>query len=181
MFKPAALCHWPCCRCRRPCHRRRSCRRHCLHRRPCRRRCRRHHRHFHRCRRLRRRRRHSLPRTSRKSSPRLRRPLTHPSPRARHARWTGCTSRPPRLFPGSRPSHRTTLGGGGSVDRRPLEPGGNLFLRVLRVTEVLRGRTWFALPLVTGATWRTSPLFVLAHGQMEEKRELEEKQQMIEG
>jgi hypothetical protein len=70
---------------------------------------------------------------------------------------------------------------GGSVDRRPLGPGGNLLLWVLRVTEVLHWRTWFALPLVAGATWRTSTLFILAHGQMEEKRELEEKQQMIEG
>jgi hypothetical protein len=59
--------------------------------------------------------------------------------------------------------------GGGSVDRRPLGPRGKLLLRVLRVTEVLRGRTWFTLPLVAGATWRTSILLVLAHGQMEEK------------
>jgi hypothetical protein len=181
MFKPVALCHWPCCRC--PCRPHRSCRRHCLHRRPCHRRCRCRRRHLQRCRRhcrrLRcRRHRRSLPRASRKSSPRSRRPPTHPSPRARHARRTGCTSTPRRLSLGSRPSHQTTPGG--SVDRRPLEPRGNL-LRVLRVTEVLRGRTWFALPLVARATWRTSTLFVLAYGQMEEKRELEEKQQMIEG
>jgi hypothetical protein len=109
MFKPVALCHWPCCRCHR----------NCLHRCPRRRRGRRRRRHLHRyrrhCRRLRRRRR-SLPRTSRKSSPCPKRPSTHPSPRARHARRTRCTSTPRRLSPRSRPSHRTTSGGG---ERRP--------------------------------------------------------------
>jgi hypothetical protein len=56
-----------------------------------------------------------------------------------------------------------------------------LLLRVLGVTEILRGRTWLALPLVAGATWRALTFLVLAHGQMEEKRKLEKKQQMIEG
>jgi hypothetical protein len=107
-----ALCHWPCCCCCRPCRCRRSCRRRCLHRRPCRRRCCHHRHHLHCCRRLRRRcRRSSLPRTSRKSSPRPRRPPTHSSPRARRARRTGCTSTPWRLSPGSRLSRRMTLGG----------------------------------------------------------------------
>jgi hypothetical protein len=176
-----ALCHWPCCcRCR-PCRRRRRpCCRRCLHRRACRRRCRHRRHHFHRCRHLRRRhRRRSLPRTSRKSSPRPRRPPTHPSPRARSARQTGCTSTPQRLSPGNRPSHRTTLGG--SVDRRSLGLGGKLLLLVLGVTEVLQRRTWLTLPFVAGATRRTLIFLVLAHGQMEEKRELEKKQQMIRG
>jgi hypothetical protein len=110
---------------------------------------------------------------SRKSSCPRKHP-THPSLRAQHARQTGCTSTPQRLSPESRPSHRMTPGGGGSVDRRPLGPGGKLLL-VLRVTEVLRGRTWFTLPLVAGATWRTSTLLVLAHSQMEENKELGER------
>jgi hypothetical protein len=70
---------------------------------------------------------------------------------------------------------------GGSIDRRSLGLGGKLLLRVLGVTEVLRGRTWLTLPLFAGATRRTSTFLVLAHGQMEEKRELEKKQQMIGG
>jgi hypothetical protein len=37
------------------------------------------------------------------------------------------------------------------------------------------------LPLVARVTRRTSTFLVLAHGQMEEKRELEKKQQMIRG
>jgi hypothetical protein len=61
-----------------------------------------------------------FPHTSRKSYPRSRRHPTHPSPRARHARQTGCTSTSRRLSPRSRPSHRTTLGG--SVGRRLLGP-----------------------------------------------------------
>jgi hypothetical protein len=170
-----ALCHWPCCCCCRPCRHRRSCRRRCLNHRPCYRRRRRRH-HLHCCRHRRRR---SLPQTSRKSSPRLRRPLTHPSPRARRARRTGCTSTPRRLSPGSRPSTRTTLGG--SIDRRSLGLEGKLLLRVLEVTKILRGRTWLTLPLVAGVTWRTSTFLVLAHGQMEEKRKLEKKQHMFEG
>jgi hypothetical protein len=107
-----ALCHWPCCcrccPCRCPCRRclRRPCRRRL--RRPCRRhRCHRHH-HCHRRRRPRRHCRRHLPRTSRRSSPRPRRPLTHPSPQAQSARWIGCTSKPRRLSPRNRPSHRTT-------------------------------------------------------------------------
>jgi hypothetical protein len=70
---------------------------------------------------------------------------------------------------------------GGSIDRRSLRLGGKLLLRVLEVTKVLQGRTWLTLPFVAGATRQTSTFLVLAHGQMEEKRELEKKQQMIEG
>jgi hypothetical protein len=109
-----ARCHWPCrCHCQRrhyrpyrhsrrrrphrPCRRRRRLRR----RHHCRRRCRRPHRRCSRC---------SAPRTSRRSSPHPRKPLTHPTPRARHARRNGCTSRPLRLTPRSRPSHQTTSG-----------------------------------------------------------------------
>jgi hypothetical protein len=111
-----ALCHWPCRRCCRPCRRRCHCCRRCLHRCPCCRRCRRRCRHRHRRRRPRRRcRRRSLPRTSRKSSPCLRRPPTHPIPQARRARRTGCTFTPRRLSLGNRTSRRTTPGG----KRRP--------------------------------------------------------------
>jgi hypothetical protein len=66
-----------------------------------------------------------------------------------------------------------------SIDRQPLRLGGNL-LRILRVTEVLRGRTRVTLPLVARAAGRTSTFLALAHGRTKEKRELEEKQQMIE-
>jgi hypothetical protein len=121
-----ALCHWPCC-C--PYRRRRSCRRHCLHRRHCRRRRRRQ---LHRCCCLRRRcRRRSLPRTSRKSSPRPRRPPTHPSPRARARSTDRMYIHTRRLSPRNRPSRRTTPGG--SIDRRSLGLGGKL-LQVLGVT-----------------------------------------------
>jgi hypothetical protein len=70
---------------------------------------------------------------------------------------------------------------GGSIGRRSLGLRGKLLLRVLGVTEVLRGRTWLMLPFVAGATRRTPTFLVLAHGQMEEKRELEKKQQMVRG
>jgi hypothetical protein len=70
---------------------------------------------------------------------------------------------------------------GGSIDRWSLGLGGKLLLWVLGITEVLWGRTWLTLPLVAGATRRTLTFLVLAHGQMEEKRELEKKQQMIRG
>jgi hypothetical protein len=72
---------------------------------------------------------------------------------------------------------RRSLGLGGELLLRVL--GGELLLRVLGVTEVLRRRTWLMLPLVTGAMQRTPTFLVLAHGQMEGKRELEKKQQMI--
>src|SRR5699024_2271288 len=49
-------------------------------------------------------------RRRRPSPPHPRSTPTHPSLRARRARRPGCTSRPPRLSPGSRPSHRTTPG-----------------------------------------------------------------------
>jgi hypothetical protein len=106
-----ASSHWPCCcpcccrRCLCPC----CCRRRpCCHRcRPC---CRR--RYCRRRRRLRRRRRRRhLRRPSRASPPRPRSTPTHPSPRARSARWPECKSRSPRQSPESRLSHRTTLGG----------------------------------------------------------------------
>jgi hypothetical protein len=88
-----ALCHWPCrcrCRCRRPCCRRPRRR---LRRRP-RRRCHR----------------RSPPRTSQRSPPRPRRPSTHPSPRARSARWPGCRTTPRWRFPRNRLSLRTMPG-----------------------------------------------------------------------
>jgi hypothetical protein len=67
------------------------------------------------------------------------------------------------------------------MDRRSLGLGGKLLLWVLGIIEVLRGRTWLMLLLVAGATRRTPTFLVLAHGQMEEKRELEKKQQTIGG
>jgi hypothetical protein len=100
-----ASSHWPCCcPCCCPCCRC-HCRPCCRRRRPCRRRrCRlrrhRHHRHRRRC----------SPQTSPRSPPRLRSTPTHPSPRARSARWPGCRFRPPRQSPGSRLNHQTTLG-----------------------------------------------------------------------
>jgi hypothetical protein len=85
--------------CRRPCHRR-LCHRPRRRRRHRRRHCR-PRRHHHR---------RSPPRTSQRNPPHLRRPPTHPSPRAQSARWLGCMSTPRRRSPGNRPSHQTIPG-----------------------------------------------------------------------
>jgi hypothetical protein len=103
--KPVVPSHWPCrchchpCRCRhRPC-RRPCCRRHRHHRHPrCRRRPRRH------------RYRRSPPRTSQRSPPHPRRPLTHPSPRAQRARRPRCMSTPLQQSPRNRLSCQTMPG-----------------------------------------------------------------------
>jgi hypothetical protein len=105
-----ASSHWPCCcpcccpccyPCCCPC-----C--HCRRHHPSRRHRRRHHR-LRRRRRPRHRRRRS-PRMSPRSSPRPRSTPTHPSPRARRARWLECRSTPLRRFPGIHLSHQTTPG-----------------------------------------------------------------------
>jgi hypothetical protein len=95
--------HWPCrCRCRRrPC-RRPCCRRHHHRRRHRHRRRPRHHR--------RRRLRCSPPCTSQRSPLRLRRPPTHPSPRAQRARRPGCMSTPPPQSLGNCLSRQTMPG-----------------------------------------------------------------------
>jgi hypothetical protein len=50
--------------------------------------------------------------------------------------------------------------------------GGELLLRELGVTKVLRGRTWLALPLIAGLVRQTSTFLVLAHGRLTEKRKV---------
>jgi hypothetical protein len=136
IFKPVPLCHWPCCRCRRPHHRRHCCRHPCRrrccrhHHRPC---CRRYHPRHHRCCRChrrphcRRRRHHprcrrccrrprrncprrSTPRRSQRSLPHPRRSPTHPTHRAWHARWITSTPGPQWKAPWSQLSPRMTLG-----------------------------------------------------------------------
>jgi hypothetical protein len=138
-----ASSHWPCpCRRRRPwccpcccrpwccpcCCRPWCCP--CCCRRPCHCRCRRRRHRRHRCRRRRRCR--PRPRRRRPSPPHPRSTPTHPSPRARIARRLG-----------------RRRGRDGS--RRPLGLGGELLLRVFRVTEILRWRSRLALALVAFA------------------------------
>jgi hypothetical protein len=150
-----ASSHWlGCCPCCCPCR--------CRHR-PCR--CRRRRRHHLRRRRRLRHCRRCPPRTSPRSPPHPRSTLTHPSPRARRARRPGCKSRPPRQSPGSHLNHHTTPGRGGG--RRTLGLGGELLLRVLRVAEVLRGRSRLTFALITRARRGTATLLILAHGGKE--------------
>jgi hypothetical protein len=120
----------------------------------------------------------SPPRTSQRSSPRPRRPPTHPSPRARSARWLGCMSTPRRWSLGIVWVIGRCRGRG--VDRRPLGLGGKLLLRVLGIAEVLRGRARLVLPLVAGVVRRTSAFLALAHVWVEKKRKEKNKKQTSE-
>jgi hypothetical protein len=56
------------------------------------------------------------------------------------------------------------------MDRRSLGLGGELLLRVLGIAEVLRMRSWLALPLVAGMVRGASAFLALANGGVEEKR-----------